>query len=482
MARVLLILPRLPQRMGSPYLGQQYIAASLLADGHQVECVDMAALRRAPSVQEVVERVQAQRPDMVGMTLFTYNALRGYELARRLRGATGLLVAGGPHPTVCPGEPLEHGFDLSVQGEGERCVVELARALDQGLGHTGLAGTTWRQGDALVSGPPREARQDLDGMALPLESYPCYDPAAYSEHALVVPGGLMTSRGCPARCTFCANYVTGRAYRWRSAPDVVRELVLLKERHGVTHFPFWDDAFTARRPRLLELCDAIEAEPALRGVTWTCITPGNMVRPQDLARMRQVGCVAINFGLESGDLHILKVIGKGVRPERVLASVRAAKEAGMTTIVNFMFGFPEEDEAALRNTLALMQSLAQYTDFFNNRGVLVPFPGTSIYDQWKERYQLEGWWLKPEMIREEPSLHGMDPAQVQLHLERDPTLELDFFSYQAPIKALIAQCVRFKAQHNAQTVARLASAARPHQVLGRGEGEVAQQRAAASLG
>ncbi len=95
----------------------------------------------------------------------------------------------------------------------------------------------------------------------------------------------MTSRGCPARCTFCANYVTGRGYRFRSTESILAEMVSLSERWKITNFPFWDDAFTARRPRLEALCDGILASDELSGATWTCITPGNMVKPFDLERL-----------------------------------------------------------------------------------------------------------------------------------------------------------------------------------------------------
>ncbi|MBH22890.1 MAG: hypothetical protein CMH57_00250 [Myxococcales bacterium] len=458
MARVLLIMPHLPQRMGAPYLGQQYIAASLLADGHEVRALDAAAVRWSGDDAELVAEAEVWRPDMIGMTLFTYNALRGYTLAAQLRHTTRMLVAGGPHPTVLPGEPLEHGFDVSVSGEGERTVVALARYLDGAdVALEELSGVRFWNGE----GPPKEALDDLDALAFPLESYGCYESDWYSPHQMIVPGGLMTSRGCPARCTFCANYVTGRAYRWRSPENVVAEMVALRERYGVRHFPFWDDAFTARRPRLNALCDAILAEPGLAGVTWTCITPGNMVKPHDLARMRAAGCVAINFGLESGDYNILKVIRKGQKPEQVKAAVAAAKAEGMVTVVNFMFGFPEEGVEELRNTLRLMEELAPSTDFFNNRGVLVPFPGTEIYDVNHARYGFTRWWLRPEMIVDEPNLFVLDPQQSQEYLLRDPSLELDFFGYSEEVRELIAACVRFKGLHNQRTGNMIASRSEP---------------------
>ncbi len=483
MAHVVLILPHLPQRMGSPYLGQQYIAASLIEAGHEVTCLDMAAIREPASEEEVLAVVATLEPAMIGMTLFTYNARRAYELVDKLSKYSGLLVAGGPHATIRPEEPLEFGFDLCVMGEGELAVVEVMQALETGGDLSQIPGVMTRQGETLHRGPARPALDDLDQLAFPLVSYPCYRPESYHDAGLVIPGGLMTSRGCPARCTFCANYVTGRRYRWRSAQDVVQEMILLREHYGVTHFPFWDDAFTARRPRLLALCDAIEAEPGLRGITWTCITPGNMVRPEDLRRMAQVGCVAINFGLESGDKVILKAIGKGVQPGRVEASVLAAKEVGMTTIVNFMFGFPSESVEQLGNTLAFMKKLAPVTDFFNNRGVLVPFPGTAIFDKYRETYELDRWWLRPEMVPDEPNIHILDPTQSQAYLETDPSLALDFFRYSDDMREAIAACVRFKAQHNAATVAAMqAGRPSPGGMLDKGSPSELQQRAAASVG
>lgn len=452
MARFLLVMPRLPQRLGTPYLGQLLVAASLRRAGHEVRAVDLAAVH-PPRDEDALALCDAYAPDVVGMTLFTYSAARGYALARRLAAPGRLLVAGGPHATLCPDEPTQHGFDASVAGEGELTAVALAAAIDHGLPLDTIPGVRTRTGQ----GPPSTPTQDLDALARPHEGYAAYDMAWYGRDGrAVIPGGFMTSRGCPARCTFCANYVTGRAYRYRSAADVVSEMVALRTHHGIRSFPFWDDAFTALRPRLRELCAAIVREPALRDITWTCITPGNMVKPHDLEMMRAAGCVAVNFGIESGDPTTLRLMQKGQRPEHVVAAVRSAKAAGMTTIVNFMFGFPNEGLAELGTTLALMEDLAPSTDFFNTRGVLVPFPGTAIYEQWADHYGFRQWWLDLARVPLEPD--GLDPLQMARAQEVDPTLALDFFRYSLEVRDLIARCVRFKARHNHATLSRMGAA------------------------
>ena len=458
MAKVLLILPHLPQRMGAPYLGQQYIAASLLTAGHEVQCLDLAAILWRGSEDDAVARARRFGPDIIGMTLFTYNALAGYRLAARLRaeGLGRLYVAGGPHPTVLPDEPLAHGFDVAVAGEGEHVIVAISEAVDAPQGLLGpiidrvrrIPGCHTTEGATPTGG----AIDDLDTLPFPHISYPTFDAHDYSPLGRIAAGGMMTSRGCPARCTFCANYVTGRGYRFRSTEHIIAEMIALSRATEITNFPFWDDAFTANRPRLQALCKGILETPELADATWTCITPGNMVRDFDLVMMREAGCLAINFGIESGDYNILKVIQKGQRPEHVKAAVKAARSAGMTTVVNFMFGFPEEGVTELQHTLDLMRELAPYTDFFNNRGVLVPFPGTAIYDQHVARYGFAKWWLDPARVGDEPNLFAMNAGDAQTALETDPTLDLDFFRYTSEVRAKIAECVRFKALHNQATI------------------------------
>jgi len=349
-----------------------------------------------------------------------------------------------------PGEPVRHGFHLSLAGEGEHAIGRIAAFVDGEGSLDGIAGLSTQE----CIGTPAQSIANLDALPHPHEAYKTYDLTTYDPTGnAVVPGGLMTSRGCPARCTFCANYVTGRIYRYRSSQHIVEEMRLLRRQYGINTFPFWDDAFTALRPRLRELCDAIEAESELDGITWSCITPGNMIKPIDLERMREAGCVSVNFGIESGDPTILKAIQKGQHPNDIRAAVKSAKAAGMITVVNFMFGFPQEGTDELKRTLDFMVELSELTDYFNTRGVLVPFPGTRIYDRWADTYELRDWWLDINNVPIEPDFS--DPDDLLDYQETDPTLALDFFRYSDQVREAVEECVRFKAQHNRRTIKQL---------------------------
>ncbi len=456
MAKVLLVMPRLPARIGAPYIGQQYLAACLLEKGHEVRCLDLAAPVHDPSADDVMSFVRSWLPDVIGMTLFTVNALRSYALAVKLRQQGALLVAGGPHATVCAREALLSGFDAVVIGEGEHALRAVADAIDAGARDSihAVPGCMVRAEGI----PPRQWIDDLDSLPFPHHSYACFDTRAYSPHGVLATGGMVAGRGCPCRCTFCSNGSAASPFRRRSASNVVSEMVALRDAHDIGHFSFWDDAFTARPSCVVDLCRAISRETALDGATWSCMTPVGMVRPSLLAEMRNAGCVAINFGVESGDDHILRTVEKGLRSADVLPVVKSAKAEGMTTILNFMFGFPREGIEELERTLALMERLAPFTDVFNNGGVLVPFPGTRVYERWHEQYGFTDWWLDPEMVPDEPDSGALDAMCAQEHLESDPTLDLDFFNYSDAVREKIAECVRFKSLHNQERIRRLTSA------------------------
>jgi len=180
---------------------------------------------------------------------------------------------------------------------------------------------------------------------------------------------------------------------------------------------------------------------------WSAITRANMVTPELLSLMRQAGCVSANFGVESGDDEVLRAIKKGVKTDHVVRAIEWARNEGLMVVCNFMLGFPEESPAALENTLRFMQRIAPMVDFFSTLGVVVPFPGTPLYDDNHRRYGFSEWWLKPE--------YSAFPAPPRNELDRtyrryidDANLELDFFRYSEEMKHLIGECLRFKGEHN----------------------------------
>ena len=214
----------------------------------------------------------------------------------------------------------------------------------------------------------------------------------------------------------------------RSAPAVVDELNAYHRRCGAYFFPCWDDALTANRPRLYELCETIEREIEFP-LSWGAITRANMVSPDLLETMRRAGLVHVNFGVESGDDHVLRAIKKGIKTDHVRRALAWAKDAGLTTACNFMLGFPQEDPAALERTLEFMREIAPLVDTFSTLGVLVPFPGTPLYDDYHEAYGFTEWWLREECSRFSAPPPIEDREAFRRWYVDDANLELDFFRY-----------------------------------------------------
>jgi anaerobic magnesium-protoporphyrin IX monomethyl ester cyclase len=447
--RVLLINPPSPEQLGSPLLGLQYVAASLITCGFEVRVIDAAARYFAHDNDWIVDAAHTFGPDIIGVSLFTRWVWHAYGLVEQLKGGPWLLVAGGAHTTVRPQETLEHGFDVALVGEAEHSLPRIAEWLEGRDDITTIPGTVFRQRDGTIGyGLGSQSIGNLDDVAPPYLAQSLFDPFWYDPSAQdTAPGGILTSRGCPAKCTFCSNAVTGRAFRYRSASNVTQEINAWNARCGIEHFPCWDDALTAKPMRLFELCEAIERDVHF-AFTFGAITRANMVTPELLRAMCRVGLIHVNFGVESGDDEILRAIKKGLRTDQVVRALEWAKEEGLTTACNFMLGFPQETPVELERTLRFMERIAPLVDAFSTMGVVVPFPGTPMYDDYHEQYGFTDWWLRADYSRYTPSPPTDDIERYYRYYIDDANLGLDFFHYDGAMHAGIRECLRFKAEHN----------------------------------
>jgi anaerobic magnesium-protoporphyrin IX monomethyl ester cyclase len=447
--RVLLINPPSPEQLGSPLLGLEYVAAALLAHGCEVRVIDAAARHFAHDPEWIMQEAESFAPRLIGFGLFTRWVWHAYALVERLRGGPWLLVSGGAHTTVCPEETLRRGFDVALTGEAEQSLVRVVDWLEgrDDLGR--IPGAVFRgPGENIGTGPPAGFIERLDELAPPYLAQPLFDPRWYDPSgAEIAPGGILTSRGCPARCTFCANYVTGRSFRYRSASGVIAEINAWHEGCGITYFPCWDDALTVNSARLVELCAAIERDLHFP-FSFGAITRANLVTRDLLRTMRRAGLNNVNFGVESGDDATLRTIKKGLRTDQVVRALEWAKDEGLVTACNFMLGFPQETPAALERTLRFMERIAPMVDAFSTMGVVVPFPGTPIYDEFHREYGFTQWWLRPDYSRYAPPPPLDDLDRYYRYYIDDANLELDFFRYSPDMRQLIRECLRFKAEHN----------------------------------
>ncbi|MBX3162275.1 MAG: radical SAM protein [Deltaproteobacteria bacterium] len=441
MARVFLVNPPSPEPVRTPLLSFCHLAAALRAGGHEVALLDASAPHAPHDHAEIRARVAAFAPDLVGLHLKTLHVQPAYALAAALSGFA--LVAGGPHATIVPDEPLAHGFRWVVRGEGEAALVELAEVADGRRAPSSVAGLSWRDRGLPRHNPERPFNTELDALAPPLDALDLFDPAWYAATQTLPPAGILSSRGCPAACTFCSNDVTGRRFRYRSAASVAREIAQLHERHGLNAFSFFDDSFAVGKRRVRELCDAMAALP--ERVYWTCTAHPAHLDRDVLADMKRAGCGGVDIGMESADPGMLVRIGKGVTVERVLAVLGWCAELGIHTVVNLMFGWPDETDEELDATIRFLERASPLAGGFNARGVVVPYPGTQIYEEHHERFGFTGWWIREAPLAYPPFPTTWDLDEILRAYATDPAIDRNFFRHPPHRVARIREALAAKA-------------------------------------
>lgn len=344
-----------------PPYGLLSIAAQALAAGHQV-----ATLNLSNACWDDVANVLRDHPaELFGLSAVTANR-RGVELVSRLIRRLypqAHITVGGPHVTAQPRETLAHytAIDTVVTGEGESTFQELCDRLKTGATAAGLPGCVWREGAAIVTGPPRLTIRDLDRLISPLDFFNLRT--------------IVTSRGCPGNCTFCSSRLMwGRQVRFHSAGYVLDMLARADRHHGQHTIAIKDDSFTAHRQRVLQICQGIQTQRLK--IAWSCETRADHLDEELLCAMRRAGCQRISLGVESGSPRILKNIRKGIRLPTVLKATRIAQKYGLQVRYYLMVGNRGESWDTFKETLAFITAAGPNQYIFTQ---LHLYPGTEEF-------------------------------------------------------------------------------------------------------
>ncbi|RLC75822.1 MAG: B12-binding domain-containing radical SAM protein, partial [Chloroflexi bacterium] len=339
--KILLVNPpyNIPiETRASPPLGLAYLAAISESKGHEVRAYDGEV---DPEPLEQV--VRNFNPDVVGITATTVQIKRAWKVAEKIKELCDIpVILGGVHPTLLPEDSVSHpAVDIVVRGEGEYTWEELISALEKGCKPEDLEkiqGLTFKTPSGeIVSTPDRPVIQDLDSLPFPV--YHCFKMYLYTNLQPTIdhlpPGRsfpIMTSRGCPYRCSYCSQ-IGPRRWRMRSPENVVAEWRWLVKEMGALEIGVLDDTFNIDRERVIRICDLLIKEK-LNRIPWIMINGirANLVDKELLRKMREAGCIRTAFGVESGDQRILdEVIHKQLTLEQIRNAFKWAKEVGMET-------------------------------------------------------------------------------------------------------------------------------------------------------
>ena len=329
------------------------------------------------------EMLEKRRPAVFGVTLFPDSWHYAREMVRTAKELLGdvVTVAGGAFGTFLSEELLqeEPNLDYIVRHEGEETCRELLEVLERGddpvrAGVRGISGRE-RGGREIVQTPSRPPIRDLD-------SLPFCDRSQLDLSQYTVPFSIITSRGCPGNCIFCSARTMHQGYRTRSVGNILEEIGVLIDEHGMDEFLIADDTFTAKPERVIEFCKLLLASGRQR--RWLCESRADVVTPELAAHMKSAGCFKVQVGLESAVDEILRRIRKGVTVADVENAIRCFYDVGIQSIVSFMFGHCWDTMASMRRLIDYAGQLIERYNVVAVFAMNTPFPGTYQYEHRRE--------------------------------------------------------------------------------------------------
>ncbi len=390
------------------HAGIAYVISFLEKDKHEVELVDM---RLYAKNEYLFNKIDKFKPDLIGLTTASIGFKMSYEIIDTIkkRYPDIPVVVGGPFASTVYSRILEETkADYVIYGEGEKTFVELAnkKTIES------IRGLIWRKGDEIIVNPPMPLEHNLDN--LPFPNYSKFELDKFLEKKIPI----VSSRGCPNRCTFCSIQLgMGYPFRARSPENVIEEIEYWYKK-GFNHFEFSDDNFTFNIPRAEKICDLIIEKGLKIEMVFGNGIRADRVTENLLRKMKQAGCIWTAYGLESSDQVVLDNIKKDITANKVKEAVALSKKIGMETQVNFIIGCPGQTWEKFQKDLEFADEVnADQLRFFN----LVPYPGTEVFE----------WIQKNGKFLHDPDtyLNSFD------YWGEEPVFETDDFTREERIKA-----------------------------------------------
>jgi anaerobic magnesium-protoporphyrin IX monomethyl ester cyclase len=415
-----------------PDLGLGYLASALREMGHDVSIRDWNIDQSADAFKDVIKRIQ---PAIVGIKVFTKDAAAAKKTMSIVRESfpSATIIIGGPHPSASePGELMEelHECHFAIRGEAEASLPSLLnliatnhRDTSKGISdekYREIPGLVWKGINGEVFSNPPSLVGDLD--RLPLPAWDLLHPQNYrirmlgstKDHGFTAP--IITSRGCPGRCSFCSAYsISGKRIRFRSAKRVFQEMKILYDSYNVRKFMFLDNCFTAIRKNLVELCELIISNDI--DIEWDCVCYEKLSNLNDktLALMYKAGCRMIHIGVESGSQATRVIMNKACDLQEIGEKASLFRKHGIKLCSWFMIGFPQETLRDTLQTIRFAFSLRSDVVMFT---LLYPLPGTDVYNYLKNKYRFSRIsWADFEITRSPYPAGSLAPSSLFLLLK-----------------------------------------------------------------
>ncbi|MFH0831779.1 MAG: radical SAM protein [archaeon] len=386
---LLLINPPLQGAMFFP-LGLGYIAAVLSKAGYKIKVLDINAFKIDSAKVEEYIRTCKYGIFLTGAILGeSYRYVKWLSQIIKKHHPNSKIIAGNSVATSIPEVLLKNSeIDYLVRGEGEETIIELLDAIEHEKNLKDIKGIAFRDKDEIIITPNRERISDLDNLPFPAwQLFPMekYVGKMVAERLDEVKGkGMVVTagRGCPYHCTYC-YHIFGHQNHMRGVKNVVDEIEELNRKYHVNIIYFMDDLFMVYKQWVKDFCNEL-AKRNLK-IYWRCAGRTNLVGMNDLKLLREMkkaGCVAIQYGIETGSPKLINLANKQVTLEQMEEAIRVTRLSGIEITLGWMIGFPEETKETLQETInfCVKNEISLTSMFF-----VTPYPGTPLYEETKER-------------------------------------------------------------------------------------------------
>lgn len=403
-----------------------YLAAAAENNGHTVLIIQQ---RPGETDDTLIERIVDFKPDAAGFTCNTHTypmtVLFKKKLADRISDC--LFLIGGVHAT-CTLDESTADFDVVVCGEGEETLIELLDAMQQGWETSGwqqLRGIAYRDNNGnIIENPRRERLTDLDKYGPPKR----IKPLQYQDKQIypAVPGHppfapISFSRGCRMNCTFCTNAKMYQSTLVTRKPEkVVDEMLMLRDKYGITDFYVHDEDILSDANLVREICkQLIEAKAR---VTWMGMCSINRITAELAELMSAAGCIMLAFGLESGAEILRNEYRKPFDAQNAHNKISAVFDAGIVPVGLFVLGTPHETDDSLEVTLSFATSLKCIRFRF---AYVYPYTGTVMRDE----IDRNGLWLSDEYKKHEYACADIPVIECQVGDRELASKQMEFLTH-----------------------------------------------------
>jgi len=360
----------------SPPLSILYLAGYIEEKGkHKVKIIDAQVERL--NYLNLEKKLVNEEFDIVGITIMTFlliDVIKTIDVVKKVNPKCKIVV-GGAHVNLYPYETINlKNINFVVLGEGEVIFNNLLDNIEDVEKLKNIKGLVFKsdEDEIIHTGFPDNIK-DLDSLPFPARHLTPYKKYS-SVLAVRLPiTTMMTSRGCPFKCSFCDRPHLGKKFRAVTAQRVVEEMETAIKL-GINEFLIYDDTFTVDKKRVKTICNLIIDKKL--DVGFDIRARVDTVNEEIIALLKKAGCRGIHYGVEAGTEKILKVLNKGIKLEKVKEVFKLTKKYKIKTLAYFMIGSPEETKQDIMQTFKFAKKLNP--DYFH-LSILSPFPGTKIY-------------------------------------------------------------------------------------------------------